>query len=604
MGVNRTSSIAAILVGAALAVAAPAPRSGPAAPDLLFFSRRVAADLHTHCAGCHSDPESSGSYRLAPLDNLVRPSRELLLKNYRATLAFLDPVRPERSLLLRKARGAAGHGGGALLTRGSRDYVALVQLAQGATLANLPPEAILEKRVEAVAGEPVRIDGTLSGDPDGDTLHYAWSAPESGGGRLALRDGAGGVVSATAPGPGLYRVELRVSDGRLASLPATAVVVVRESRPAPRPAGEEASPEPRADAPEPRPRPATSSDFVAGRLDPRRLKLIRRLYYDLKWRGPRLEELQRWYPRTHEEMVDAFLADEETWAAWYERQLYYFLLLDRFRPKAHRLTTLPERVAKKEADVPRALQEIVRSQFFNARNPGNDTYCTVVLEQCLGMVVQERRGRRALERAKRMYDGYKTRIFRTEGRSQADFVRIVFRQPALFEHLLARTYRDLHGEEIDRRRLEREAEVAAKSPFGFREVLREWLRAPAYAGAVGEARTKGEIPFVRALFLDTLGRLPGYEELRDVRNAFLSLADPTPIRLVMGRMLLESREARVPRAVADPRAFVRRSFLRLLARPPTDAELAAFAGGLEDDPRVTPRVVLWTLLSSAEYQTY
>ncbi len=644
MGVrNKVSVIASVMAAvfsvAAIAVGAPPRVPEPAAPDLLFFSRKVAADLHTRCAGCHSDPESAGRYLLKPLDNLVRPGRKLLLANYRATLRFLDPARPERSVLLRKSAGA-GHGGGALLDQGSRDFVTMLQFAQGATLRNLPPEAILSKRIDGRPAAAVKIDGTLSGDPDGDALHYAWSVADSpAGGRLRLDDKGDGTVVATATRPGRYRIELRVHDGKLASLPAIMLLVIRTDGGAPAmgggmngmggnesdPMGEAVKPAPRPDLTKrtdpptepgttPRPGPTktgrtvTSNQFLSARLDPLRLRLIRRMYYDLKWRGPTVAELEQWYSRPHEEMVDAFLADEEMWDAWYERQLYYFLLLDRFRPKAHRLTTLPQRLKDKKVDVPLALQEIVRSQFFNARNPGNDTYCTVVLEQCLGLVVQERSNKRILDASKKMYDGYRVKLFKDKGDSQADFVRIVFRQRRFFTHLLARTWKSLHGTKIEKKELARAAEQAASGSHGYRKVLRGWLVAGPYVDRVAEARTKQEIPYVRSLFLDTLGRLPSYDELRNVRNAFLSLADPTPIRLVMGRVLLQSNGGRMPTAgnmlAADPRKFVRTSFLRLFARQPTPKELTAFVDGLKADPRITPRVVLWTLLSSAEYQTY
>ncbi|MHC4409813.1 MAG: hypothetical protein ACYS0F_12505, partial [Planctomycetota bacterium] len=117
-------------------------------------------------------------------------------------------------------------------------------------------------------------------------------------------------------------------------------------------------------------------------------------------------------------------------------------------------------------------------------------------------------------------------------------------------------------------------------------------------------RTKPEIPYVRGLFVDALGRVPTYEELRNVRNAFLSLADPTPIRLVMGRVLLESAQARLPASVLEPEKFVKEQFLRLFARAPSARELNTFVTALKNDPDVTPRVVLWTLISSPEYQTY
>jgi hypothetical protein len=118
------------------------------------------------------------------------------------------------------------------------------------------------------------------------------------------------------------------------------------------------------------------------------------------------------------------------------------------------------------------------------------------------------------------------------------------------------------------------------------------------------ARTKPEIPYVRSLFVDLLGRLPSYEELRNVRNAFLSLADPTPIRLVMGRVLLQSSQSRMPASAIDAERFVKEQFVRLLARPATLKEVETFVAALKSDSNVTPNVVLWTLVSSPEYQTY
>jgi hypothetical protein len=415
------------------------------------------------------------------------------------------------------------------------------------------------------------------------------------GGALRLEPGGDGRASITATREGVYRLELRVHDGKLWSLPASTLVVAA-ARPAAKP-----TPAARADAP--RPEPARKA-LLDRRLDPRRLRLIRRLYFDLKWRTPRIEEVERWYEASHEEMVAAFLKDEEVWESWYERQLFYFLLLDRFRPKDHPLTTVPRRLTEGRITAPRALEEIVRSQFFNARNPGNDTYVTVVLEQCLGLVVQERRNTRTLELGKKMYDGYRTKLFRETGDSQADFVRIVFGQERFCEHLLARTWESLHGKPIDGKRLEKDAARLHADHAAFRKILAEWLTGPDYVDGVEVPRTKAEVPYVRALFLDTLDRLPSYDELRNVRNAFLSLADPTPIRLVMGRVLLESDQARLPASASSPDRFVKEQFVRLFARQPTGRELDAFVKALESDPRVNPRVVLWTLISSPEYQTY
>jgi len=599
---------AILLAGGVLVLAGPPrdaapelPPEHPVGPDLFYFQRHLAAELHQKCASCHSDPESAGRFLLKPLDSLTRPDRAIVLGNYRAALEFLDADAPQRSPLLMKPQGLDAHGGGELIrATGSGTYEKLLAFAMGATLDNRPPEAILPRRIDARVDRPVDIDGTLSGDPDGSPIRYQFEVAEKPVGSHATLepDGAGGArFVADRSGP--YRVELRVHDGRLWSLRTSMLVVVDAAAAAPT-----ARRQPTADGKPEEGATAKPRDFLDRRLDNDRLRLLRRLYLDLKWRTPNLDEIRRLYDVPHEKVVDEFLADPEVWNAWYEQQLFYFLLLDRFRPKAGRVTTLPERLARREVPVPVALREIIASTYFNDRNPGNDTFCTVVLEQCLGLVVQERNNIRTLDASKKMYDGYKAKVFGEPGASQSDFVRICFSRPLFYEHLLRRTWTELHGTEIPAERLEADAKRFAEDPWAFRAIVKDWLTGPAYRNAATQARMKGEIAYVRGLFVDALGRVPTYEELRNVRNAFLSLADPTPIRLVMGRVLLESPQARMPASALDADRFVREQFVRLLARMPDADEEATFVKALKTDPAVTPRVVLWTLISSPEYQTY
>jgi len=594
---RRSGMILLTLAGAALTFAAP-ERPRPAAPDLLFFTKEVAGDLHARCAGCHCDPESGGRYHLRPLDDAPRPARESVLANYRATLALLDAESPAESLLLRKALGEASHAGGAIYTsRTSKDFLNLLHFAMGATLDNRPPAAIVQKRYETGVGQDLQIDGTLSGDPDGNPLTYRWRLTDKPAGSRARVGGAETDTARLRPDRrGSYRLELVVGDGKLWSLPAGLMVVAKPAPTATRPPASGPSANKTPSAPR--------KSILERRLDPLRLKLIRRVYFDLKWRTPRLAEIERWYDRSHGDMVKAFLEDEETWDTWFEQQLFYFLLVDRFRPKEGQVTTIPARLTRGEITMERAIEEIVRSQYFNARNPGNDTFVTVVLEQCLGMVVQERRNTRILETGKKMYDGYRAKLFKETGDSQADFVRIVFRQRAFLDHLVGRTWKALHGADLEKKRRKAFVDRCVDRPGTFRELYGEWLTGAEYVEGVTRPRKKGEIPYVRSLFLDTLDRLPSYQELRNVRNAFLSLADPTPIRLVMGRVLLESDQARIPGSALLVKPFVLELFLRLFARQPTDKELTTFVNALKNDPAVTPRVVLYTLISSPEYQAY
>ena len=83
------------------------------------------------------------------------------------------------------------------------------------------------------------------------------------------------------------------------------------------------------------------------------------------------------------------------------------------------------------------------STGFSLRNPGNDTFVTVVLEQALGLTVQDRKVTRILEAGKRMYDGKRTKLFGVQGRSQSDVIRIVLQRPEFSRHVLDRHHRRL-----------------------------------------------------------------------------------------------------------------------------------------------------------------
>ncbi|MFB3065671.1 MAG: PKD domain-containing protein, partial [Planctomycetota bacterium] len=521
----------------------------------------------------------------------------------RASLRFVDMREPRRSPLLRKAGGEMGHGGGAVFSATAKAYDRLLYFALGATAKNLPPDAFARDRVRGSVGSEIRLDGSLSGDPDDDEVAYEWRVVDGPPGHDAALRGADGETAVFVPDrPGRYQVELKVHDGKLWSMPVR--VAVEVPRTPDWTAGAAHDPPPRAGTDRADAAPIERDPLRSARVRPDRVRLLRRLCYDVLQRGPRVSELRAWLPLSHEETVDTLLRGDEAWLTWYEDQLYYFLLLDRFRPKEGPLTKLPRKLSMDQISVPRAVETIVRSQFFNARNPGNDTFITVVLEQCMGMTVQERRNVRTLELGKKMYDGYRTRIWREEGDSQADFVRIVFGQRGAFEHLIRRSYRSFLGSRIDKKQLKAEAQRLQQDPMAFKAMLRDWLVSPEYVAGAERPREKTEIPFVRALFVDLLDRLPTYDELRNVRNAFLSLADPTPLRLVVGRVLLESNEMVVPDSAIEPRRFVREQFLRLLGRPPADEELEIYIEALRSDPKVTARLVIWALVSSVEYQTY
>ncbi len=88
-----------------------------------------------------------------------------------------------------------------------------------------------------------------------------------------------------------------------------------------------------------------------------------------------------------------------------------------------------------------AIVEIMMSTGFTLRNPGNDTFVTVVLEQGLGLRVQDRKNVPTLEAGKKIYDGYKVRLLRQKGNSQSDIIKIVSGQRDFTKFLLNRYHK-------------------------------------------------------------------------------------------------------------------------------------------------------------------
>ena len=84
----------------------------------------------------------------------------------------------------------------------------------------------------------------------------------------------------------------------------------------------------------------------ANALDARRL---RSAFLDLYGRPPFLAERQTWSGRGLAELLDEALGNEEFWTHWLSEQLYYFLLIDNFRPQAERVRALKKRAPKTRA---------------------------------------------------------------------------------------------------------------------------------------------------------------------------------------------------------------------------------------------------------------
>ena len=163
---------------------------------------------------------------------------------------------------------------------------------------------------------------------------------------------------------------------------------------------------------------------AAQAVAPRRLDAgeLRRLCLDLLGRPPLAEERARWIGGVADEVVEALVASRAFWAQWLEEQLWYFLLVDQFAPRGEGVLRLPDELEAGELDARDAVHRIALAPNFDQRNPGADTFVTVVMEQLCGLEVAKQR--RELELGKKMYEGAEARFLGGAGRSQSDVVKL------------------------------------------------------------------------------------------------------------------------------------------------------------------------------------
>ena len=100
------------------------------------------------------------------------------------------------------------------------------------TTTNSPPTADAGSDQSVTTGDTVSLDGSLSSDPDGDSLTYAWvftSIPE--GSEVSLSDATSAAPTFVADLDGTYVVDLTVSDGAVESAPDTVSIVAATPEP-------------------------------------------------------------------------------------------------------------------------------------------------------------------------------------------------------------------------------------------------------------------------------------------------------------------------------------------------------------------------------------
>ncbi len=330
---------------------------------------------------------------------------------------------------------------------------------------------------------------------------------------------------------------------------------------------------------------------------------LRELYVDLLGRTPTKEETDGALDRSKNALIEDLCGREEFYANWYEEELFFFLLIDNFRPATPRMKAIPKRMADGKLTMASAIREIVISQYFNQRNPGNDTYVTVVLEQLLGITVQENRKTvRTLEAGKKMYDGYEAKIFGKEGSSQSDFVKIVMKEDGFTGLALQRFHRRVVGEPIPDDILARDTERLVKEPKAMADIVKGWVSSEHYGDRIALLRPKSERVYIRGLYVDLLGRTPSYDEFRNMRNALQALTDDAPIKAVLARLLVSSRYSRLPYGQANAE-YVTMCYRRFLARDPGKAELDAFVSVM-NEPGCSPQMAALAILTHGEYRYY
>lgn len=330
---------------------------------------------------------------------------------------------------------------------------------------------------------------------------------------------------------------------------------------------------------------------------------LRSLSFDLLGRPPYESERSKWIGESLEAYVDDCLEREELWSSWVDEQLYYFLLIDNFRPLSERILELPGKLHSGSLRVLDALRSIALCASFDRRNPGPDTFVTVVMEQFLGIEVQKRTA--DLEAGKRLYDGRQGSFLGSKGSSQSDVVRIALADQRTLTHFLAREHQRLLRSSAPKRDLSAWARAMRQGDRSFRQVLRSWLLSAAYLKRLSQRELMTNRIFVQALYVDLSDRKPEQDEARRLRNALDGLSSAGPLRSVIARLYLDSGRAKLLKKseIVDPTRWVAALFRRLLGRAPDATELGVFVESFHD-PACSPATVAYALISHPEYQTW
>ncbi len=330
---------------------------------------------------------------------------------------------------------------------------------------------------------------------------------------------------------------------------------------------------------------------------------LRTLYMDLFGRPPFQAEREAWLGRGRHEWLEVMLGTQPFWRHWLDEQLYYFFLIDNFRPETQRMVELPAKLSEGRSNVREAVHRIGLSSSFELRNPGADTFVTVVMEQIVGLKVQNHR--RELEIGKSLYDGKPGLFLGRSGATQADLVDIAVQDKRFSRNFIEREFGRLLHAEPGKSALTAWSRSLHKDPRCYVELVREWLLSEGYDTRLANPVSQPNRLFIKALYVDLTDRLPSDEEAEPLREALDGLADSRPLRSILVRLFLDSGRAELPTRdeIHEPELWITELFERLLGRPPSESELAVFVSALSN-PAGRPETVLYAILSSPEYHRY
>ncbi len=345
-----------------------------------------------------------------------------------------------------------------------------------------------------------------------------------------------------------------------------------------------------------------SSAKAASLTVPLTARWLRALFHDLYGRVPLKKERDAWLGKTLQEFLRAALEDEPVWRHWLDEQLYYFMLIDRFEPVGTGLDKLPALLSARRISPRDALHRIALSTSFELRNPGADTFVTVVMEQYCGIEVQ--RSTQELKLGKAAYEGGSATFLGAKAASQSDVIEIAVTHRRAARHLVVREFERLCHAPCPKKESGAWGKAVWKKPLALFDLYGEWLASPAYAERVERGAPLSNRAWIRSVYVDLGDKLAPDADVEALRGALDSLGDPTPLRSLVVRMLLDAEGTKAPRGatIGEPGPWVEATFIHLLGRKPTEHELAEFVGVCSDGSD-GPELVLYALLTSSEYQS-